>query len=176
MVLDIVEEVEAKRILEIGCGSGVVSLAFARRNIEVVAVDVYMEACRNTLINFKRNRLRGVVHVVNGDLATAFRDGVGFDMIVSNPPYLPVEQSPKEDPSWAAGKDAAFSRRLLGNVLPLMSDAGVLFLVQSSLSDVEGLKRTLKEKGFLVEEASCRSFFFEKIILLKISRKPPNPL
>ncbi|MEM4610118.1 MAG: methyltransferase [Thermoproteota archaeon] len=176
IVLDIVEKVEAKRVLEIGCGSGIVSLALVRRNTEVVAVDVNMQACRNTLANFKRNRLQGVVHVVNGDLATAFRDGVRFDMIVSNPPYLPVEQSPNEDPSWAAGKDAAFSRRLLENVLPLMADAGILFLVQSSLSDVDGLKRTLEEKGFLVEEASCKSFFFEKIIVFKISRKLPNPL
>ncbi|MEM2929565.1 MAG: methyltransferase [Thermoproteota archaeon] len=174
MVLDIVEKVEAKRILEIGCGSGVVSLSLARRNIEVVAVDVNIEACRNTLANFKRNRLQGVVHVVNGDLATAFRDGVGFDAIVSNPPYLPVEQSPNEDPSWAAGKDASLSRRLLENTLPLLSDVGVLFLVHSSLLSVNGLKKTLEEKGFLVEEASSRSFFFEKIILLRISRKPTS--
>ncbi|MCX8182945.1 MAG: methyltransferase [Crenarchaeota archaeon] len=175
MVLDAVEKVEAKRILEIGCGSGIVSLALACRNIEVVAVDISMEACRNTLTNFKRNRLQGVVHVVNGDLAAAFRDGVGFDIVVSNPPYLPVEQSSSEHLSWAAGKDASFSRRLLENVLPLMSDTCMLFLVQSSLSDLDGLKRTLEEKGFMVEEASCRSFFFEKIILFKIFRGPSSP-
>ncbi|NHV99346.1 MAG: methyltransferase [Thaumarchaeota archaeon] len=171
MVLDAVENVNAKRILEIGCGSGIVSLVLARRNVEVVAVDVAMEACKNTLDNFKRNRLQGVVHVVNGYLATAFRDNLVFDVVVSNPPYLPVDQSPVEDLSWAAGKDASFSKKLLKNVLPLLSDTGVLFLVQSSLSDVDGLKRTLEEKGFLVEEASFRSFFFEKIILFKIYRK-----
>lgn len=176
MVLDAVEKVEAKRVLEIGCASGIVSLALARRSIEVVAVDIDMKACRNTLANFKRNRLKGMVHVVNGDLATAFRDGVGFDVVVSNPPYLPVEQSPGEDSSWAAGKDASFSRRLLENVLPLISDSGVLFLVQSSLSDLDGLKKTLEEKGLIVEEASCRSFFFERIILFKISRRLTNPL
>ena len=175
MVLDAAEKVEAKRILEIGCGSGVISLALARRGMEVVAVDISPEACRNTLINFKRNRIHGVVHVVNGDLATAFRKGVEFDMVVSNPPYLPVEQSPREDSSWAAGEDASFIKRLLESALPLVSSHGVLLLVQSSLSGVDGLKKTLREKGFLVEEASCKGFFFEKIILLKISRSPASP-
>jgi methylase of polypeptide subunit release factors len=127
------------------------------------------------LINFKRNRIHGVVHVVNGDLATAFRKGVEFDMVVSNPPYLPVEQSPREDSSWAAGEDASFIKMLLESALPLVSSHGVLLLVQSSLSGVDGLKKTLREKGFLVEEASCKSFFFEKIILLKISRSPASP-
>ncbi len=175
MVLDAVEKVKVKRVLEIGCGSGVVSLALARRSIEVVAVDIKMEACRNTLTNFKRNRLPGVVHVVNGDLAAAFRESVRFDMVVSNPPYLPVEPSLSEDSSWAAGKDASLLKRLLENTLPLLSDTGVLILVYSSLLGLNGLKKALEEKGFLVEEASSRSFFFEKIILLRISRKPFNP-
>jgi release factor glutamine methyltransferase len=100
---------------------------------------------------------------------------VEFNMVVSNPPYLPVEPSPREDSSWAAGKDASFIERLLESVLPLVSSLGAMFLVQSSLSDMDGLKKTLKEKGFLVEEVSCKSFFFEKIVLLKISRSPASP-
>jgi len=172
LILDAVRKVEANKILEIGCGSGLVSLVLARRNVEVVAVDIGMEACRNTLINFKRNRLQGVVHVINGDLATAVRDGVKFDMIVSNPPYLPVEPSPREDSSWAAGEDSSFSKKLLENTLPLLSDVGLMFLVQSSLSSLNGLKETIEKKDLLVEEVSCKSFFFEKITLLKISRKP----
>jgi methylase of polypeptide subunit release factors len=96
-------------------------------------------------------------------------------MVVSNPPYIPVEPSFSEDSSWAAGKDASLLKRLLENTLPLLSDTGVLILVYSSLLDVNGLKKALEEKGFLVEEASSRSFFFEKIILLRISRKPFNP-
>lgn len=174
MLLDAVEKVEARRLLEIGCGSGLVSLALARRNMEVVAVDISMEACRNTLVNFKGNRLQGVVHVINGDLATAFRENLEFDVVMSNPPYLPVEPSSKEDSSWAAGRDASFTVRLLESILPLLSCRGAMFLVQSSLSDIDGLKKILGEKGLLVEEASCRSFFFEKIILLKISRNPAS--
>lgn len=172
MLLDAVKKVEAKRVLEIGCGSGVVSLALARKKVEVVAVDISKEACRNTLINFKRNKLQGIVHIVNGDLAKAFREGVKFDIVMSNPPYLPVEPSSEEDSSWAAGTEAPFSKKLLENALPLISKLGTIFLIQSSLSDLNALKGFLEEKGFTVEEVSYKSFFFEKIFLLKISRKP----
>lgn len=174
ILLDTVEKIEAKRVLEIGCGSGIVSLALARRNVEVVAVDISIEACRNTLINFKRNKIQGIVHVINGDLTTAFREDVKFDVVVSNPPYLPVEPSSEEDSSWAAGTEASFSKKLLENTLSLMSELGIMFLIQSSLSDLNALKKLLEEKSFIVEETSCKSFFFEKITLLKISRKPTN--
>ncbi|MGC8831789.1 MAG: HemK2/MTQ2 family protein methyltransferase [Thermoproteota archaeon] len=172
LLLDTVKKAEAKKILEVGCGCGLVSLTLARRNVEVVAVDIKREACRNTLTNLKLNRVQGAVHIVNGDLATALRRNIKFDMVVSNPPYLPVEVSPSEDSSWAAGEENSFSKKLLENMLPLLSANGVMFLVQSSLTDLEGLKKLVEAGGFSVEEASCRRFFFEKIVVLKIFRKP----
>lgn len=157
--------------MEVGCGCGLISLTLARRNIEVVAVDIKREACRNTLKNLKMNRIQGIVHIVNGDLATALRRNLKFDMVVSNPPYLPVEASSSEDSSWAAGEGNSFSKRLLKNVLPMLSANGVMFLVQSSLTDLEGLKKLIEAGGFSVEKASFREFFFEKIVVLKIFRK-----
>ncbi|MEM2940339.1 MAG: methyltransferase [Thermoproteota archaeon] len=171
LLLDTVKKTEAKKILEVGCGCGLISLTLAHRNVEVVAVDVEKEACRNTLTNLKANRVQGTVHIVNGDLATALRRNVKLDMVVSNPPYIPVEASTSEDYSWAAGEENSFSKRLLENVLPMLSASGVMFLVQSSLTDLEGLKKLIEAKGFSVEEASSKEFFFEKIVVLKIFRK-----
>lgn len=134
-------------------------------------MDINREACKNTLANFKRNRVQGVVHVVNGDLATALRRSVKFNMVVSNPPYLPVEASLNEGSSWAAGEENSFSKKFLEATLPLLSDGGVIFFVQSSLTDLEGLNKLVEENGFSVEEASCKKFFFEKITVFKIFRK-----
>jgi len=174
MLLDAVKNIRAEKALDIGCGCGLISLVLSRNCTEVFAVDISGEACVNTLQNLKKNSLDRIVHVINGDMTTAFRGGFRFNLIVSNPPYLPVEQSEGEDVSWAAGEDNCFSKKLLERALPLLSENGVMLLVQSSLSDVNSFKRLVEDKGFIIEEVSRKEFFFEKIMVLKISR--PNPL
>lgn len=169
LLLDIVKNIKAEKALEIGCGCGLISLTLSCNCAEVFAVDISKHACANTLQNLKRNNLK-IINIINGDMASAFRKGLRFDLIVSNPPYLPVERSKEEDASWAAGEDNSFSKRLLENTLPLLSEDGVMFIVQSSLSNVSGLKRLVEEKGFAMEEISYREFFFEKITVFKISR------
>lgn len=172
LLLDVVKNIKAEKVLEVGCGCGLISLVLSRNCMEVFAVDVNKHACMNILKNLKKNNPSGVIHIINGDITTAFRKGSRFNLIVSNPPYLPVEQFSEEDISWAAGRDNFFSRRLLENTLPLLSEGGVMFLVQSNLSDVNSLKRLVEEKAFRIEEVSHKEFFFEKIIVFKISR--PN--
>ncbi len=171
LLLDAIKNLRAGKALEVGCGCGLISMVLALNSVEVFAIDVSREACVNTLQNSKRNSLRGIIHVINGDMATALRRGLRFDLIVSNPPYLPVEQSAKEDVSWAAGRDNFLSKKLLENTLPLLSDRGVMLLVQSSLSDMGGLKRLMEKRGFKMEEASHKEFFFERIIVFKISKR-----
>lgn len=171
LLLDAIKNIKAKKALEVGCGCGLISMVLARNSIEVFAIDVNKEACMNTLQNSKKNILRGIIHVINSDVATALRGGLRFDLVVSNPPYLPVEQSAEEDVSWAAGRGCSFSKKLLENTFPLLSDNGVMLLVQSSLSDLHSLKKLVEEKGFKMEEVSHKKFFFERIIVFKISKR-----
>lgn len=170
MLIDTVKGIKAEKALEIGCGCGLISLVLGLNCTEVFAIDVSKQACENTLENLKSNKVNGMIHVVNSDLTTAFRKGVMFDLIASNPPYLPVEPSVGEDVSWAAGEDNSFSKRLLEETLTHLSEKGVMLLVQSSLSDLSSLKRLVEGKGFAIEEVSIKEFFFEKIIVFKISR------
>lgn len=168
--MDAIKNARGENALEIGCGCGLISLELARKNIEVVAIDISMEACRNTLANAKNNGLQGFVNIVNGDLATALRVDCSFDIVASNPPYLPVEPSTDEDVAWAAGEENPFSKCLLENAIPLLSDNGFMLFVQSSKSNLDFFKKIIEEKGFQMEEVCSKKFFFERIVVLKMSR------
>ncbi|MEM1553291.1 MAG: methyltransferase [Thermoproteota archaeon] len=170
LLIDAVKGIKAEKALEIGCGCGLISLVLSRNCTEVFAIDICKQACVNTLENLKSNNVNRIIHIVNGDLTTAFRKGSRFDLIASNPPYLPVENSVEEDVSWAAGENNSLSKRLLEEVFPHLSENGIMLLVQSSLSDLSSLKRFVEEKGFTIEEVSIKEFFFEKIIVFKISK------
>ena len=85
-----VEPSTVKRILEIGTGSGCIALALARQfpNAEVVATDISPEALQVAAINQQRHRqISSRVTFIEADL---FPDGFDtFDLIVTNPPYVP---------------------------------------------------------------------------------------
>ena len=78
------------RVLDLGTGSGAIGLSLAkeRANWEVVCSDLSYEALKVTSKNMIRNSLD--VSLVNSNWSSAFKNQY-FDVIVSNPPYIPTE-------------------------------------------------------------------------------------
>ena len=79
----------AKRVLDIGAGSGCIAVALAKLlpSVEMSAVDSSDEALDIAKENAARNGV--VVRFISGSLFEPF-DGERFDLIVSNPPYIPT--------------------------------------------------------------------------------------
>lgn len=76
------------RVLDIGCGSGVVGLAAAFRaaDVTVVAVDSQARAVQCTQTGAELNGLTNVTAVLNAD-GDCGKQGT-FDLVVGNPPYF----------------------------------------------------------------------------------------
>ena len=77
------------RILDLGCGAGLVGITAARRGHQVVAADVLELCCRVTRSNALLNGVRDRVETRQGDL---FRPVAGerFALIAANPPQMPT--------------------------------------------------------------------------------------
>lgn len=80
---------DARAVLDIGAGSGCISVALAKLmpDAEVAAVDCSEDALKVARENAARNDV--TVHYVSGSLFEPFA-GERFDLIVSNPPYIPA--------------------------------------------------------------------------------------
>jgi release factor glutamine methyltransferase len=79
----------AKRVLDIGAGSGCIAIVLAKllTDTEVAAVDSSDTALAVARENAEQNGVN--VSFVSGSLFEPFR-GECFDLIVSNPPYIPT--------------------------------------------------------------------------------------
>ena len=77
-------------VLDLCSGSGALAVAAARRGArEVTAVDISRRAVLAVRLNARANRVR--VRALRGDLFAPV-GRLRFDLIVSNPPYVPGER------------------------------------------------------------------------------------
>ena len=86
------EGIAEPRILDVGTGSGAIALSLADEvpHARVVAVDLSEDALALARENLARADVDGRVELRRGDLLTGI-DGP-FDLVVSNPPYVPAAE------------------------------------------------------------------------------------
>ncbi|MBB6434576.1 release factor glutamine methyltransferase [Streptomyces candidus] len=143
------EDVTGRDVLDLCSGSGVLAAHAARLGARVSAVDISRRAVLTVRLNALLARQRVSVH--RGDLMSAL-PGRTFDLIVSNPPYVPAPHAALPGRgrarAWDAGVDG---RALLDRICRLAPRAlrpgGALLLVHSATSGAETTVRRLTEAG-----------------------------
>jgi release factor glutamine methyltransferase len=84
----------AATVLDFGTGSGCLAIAIAAQapTAELHATDLSEAALEVARRNVDRHPLSGRIHFHHGDGFGALPDGLRFDLIVSNPPYIASEE------------------------------------------------------------------------------------
>jgi release factor glutamine methyltransferase len=144
-------------VLDVGTGTGVLALAAASRGACVTAVDISRRAVWTARLNafLARTPLR----VLHGDL-TAPVAGRTFDLILTNPPYVPGPgMPPPRGPAraWEAGRDGRLILdRICREAPPLLRRGGVLLMVHSALSGVATTLERMQAAGLAAEVTERR--------------------
>ena len=142
------------RVLDLCTGSGLLALTAAHRRVrDVTAVDVSRRAVLTVRINAALNGVR--IRALRGNLFEPLGDE-RFDVIVSNPPYVPAEdpELPARGPqrAWDAGVDGrVVLDRLLAEAPGRLRPGGRLLVTHSSLLGLEATERALAAGGLEVD-------------------------
>ncbi len=92
--VELVKDNDYKQILDIGTGSGCIACMIAKKtNAQVLGVDISNEALKICLNNAMHMDLMNKAIFRKSDLFSKIREDEKFDMIVSNPPYIPPQDS-----------------------------------------------------------------------------------
>ncbi len=167
LLLDAVERLYGRvfrRTLEIGSGEGLVTEALSRISMEVYTVDISIEAVHNTWRRLKSGGSGNIAHAIQGDMLSMFRTGNLFDLIVSNPPYLPSEDL--GDKTIEGGFD--FIKRLINESVDRIAGKGFLLLVVSTYTgDLQELLHYIAARGFSPNIKLSRKLFFEELAVIE---------
>lgn len=158
---------ESDYVLEIGTGSGIVSMCLMD-HAKVVATDINPHAVKSA-------RLNGV-EVIRTDMF----GGIGgkFDLIIFNPPYLPASEDEKADGwiecAWDGGRNGrAVINRFLSQVDEYLKGGGRILLLISSLTGIKQVGEKMESLDFTVDEVLSEKHFFERLVVLRGKRISP---
>ncbi len=86
--------------LDLGTGSGCLAIALAANSLQaqIHATDISSDALLVASRNAARLQLHQRIQFHNGDLFAALPGDLRFDLIVSNPPYIPTARIPELEP------------------------------------------------------------------------------
>ncbi|MFK7931175.1 MAG: methyltransferase [Myxococcota bacterium] len=84
--------------LDVGTGSGVIAALLARRGLQATGIDVRGEWTELWERTLGANDKVGALELLRADVRE-FK-GRGFDIVVSNPPYFPLDAGPASPDPW----------------------------------------------------------------------------
>jgi release factor glutamine methyltransferase len=140
-------------VLDLCTGSGHLAVVAALAGASTVAIDVSRRAMLSVRLNARLNGVR--VTPLRGDLFAPVA-GRRFDVIVSNPPYLPHPDEELPDRGLRRAVDAgprgrAFLDRICAEVGAYLTPGGILLLVHSTVCGERETLDALASRGLEAE-------------------------
>lgn len=177
-VIEKIKHYGYKTVLDIGTGSGAIHLSLCHylKDITCTTVDISDEAIRIAKKNAEKLEVKDRVKYVKSDVFENINER--FDVIVSNPPYIPTEvieglqRELTHEPFIAldGGQDGYdFYRRIIDESPDYFNNQGILaFEVGHDQSRV--IKQLLESSGFKDVEIHCDLSGIERVVLARYER------
>ena len=156
-----------ERILEVGCGSGIISAVIkANTKASIIGIDINPHAAKCT----RENR----VDVIRGDLLSCIKGR--FDLIIFNPPYLPTKDEEIENGWLNYALDGGYDGRkviyrFLEDAGRCLIESGKILMLVSSLSGIDEIRSRMVSLGYVVEDNLHENYMFEQLTVLSASKK-----
>lgn len=165
LLADALPELQGKTFLDLGCGSGIQSVAAASKGCtNITAVDANDLAVHNVQFNMIEHFPNQFIQAIQSNWFEKL-GGKKFDVIAFNPPYVPSEG--KADIRLDGGKTG---RDPLDNILAqadgYLNPNGMIFFLQTNIND-ENLTIQKWGKKWALEKVAEKRIFFEELSVWK---------
>lgn len=154
-----------RRVLDLGCGSGIVGLALARAGALVTASDIHPAAAANARANARANDLP--LTVVVADLLRGIDLGC-VDVVLITPPYYPRTPRTLPERAWFCGEAFDYFQDLFGQLAERDLSRLEVFMTLSEDCDEVGIRGVAAGHGLVLELRGQARRWLERSVMLRV--------
>jgi len=169
LLLNYFENVDLRKkyILELGAGTGLISIFTANKGGYVTASDISLTAVYNIEKNVKMTNAN--VEVVHSDLFDDIPQRK-YDYIIINPPYYKKNPSSEKEFAWFGGNDFQYFRKLFSQLGNNFFENTKVIMVLSDEADMEMIRSIATEFNFVMNEIVHKKTWGENHFIFKVER------
>ena len=147
-----------KSVLELGCGSGIISVFCALKGAKVTASDINKVAIDSLQEVSKKQGFE--INCVLSDLFDSVNKS-DSDYIFINPPYYPKKPKNIEEQAWFCGENFEYFSKLFSQLKENISESTITLLILSDACDLENIKKIAIENNLIFKKISTKKLSFE---------------
>lgn len=176
--IELINENNFKTALDVGTGSGCIACMVAKyTDCQIIGLDISPDALNTALDNASRLNLFNKAIFRKSNIFSNVKSGESFDIIISNPPYIPpkekenIQREVKFDPELALftkdEKGLEFYEKITQGATKILNKGGYL-LFELGIGQADDVKNIMKKYGFSNIELIKDLAGIDRVILGKI--------
>ncbi len=169
MLLGHVKKLAQGNVLDMGCGSGILSFEAAKTAKKVTGVDINKNAVIHCYIKKKANKINNVTFFESNLFENVHEK---YDLIIFNPPYLPNDPLAPDTALDGGKRGYEIILKFLSLVNNYLTDNGKVLIVFSSLTNKKKIDEELEKNLFEYKELERKKIPFEELYVYVIKRGP----
>ena len=158
-------KVKIKNILDVGCGTGLLSLMVSQKNnVLIDAIEIDKDAAKQAIENVKASPWKNRINVIHADVLQ-WKPNKKYDCIISNPPFYEAElKSGKKAKDVAQHEEGLKLSELFFFIKTHLAEEGVLYLLLPAKREIEikklwELHHLYLHKIMRVKQSTAHNFF-----------------
>jgi len=152
IILDFISELDLqnKTFLELGCGSGIISLLASKKGAVVTASDINKTALEYLKNASEKNNLE--VTPIYSNLFENLQEK-HFDFIIINPPYYPKTPKNTKEQAWFCGEEFQYFKNLFQQLPKFLSEENMTYMILSEDCNIKKITHFASENNTRLETA-----------------------
>ncbi|HEX5171723.1 MAG TPA: methyltransferase [Cyclobacteriaceae bacterium] len=152
-------DLKNKSFLELGCGSGFLSIAAALAGAKATASDLSSLATKNTEINCRANEVD--VEIILSDVFSNI-PVTPFDWIIINPPYYQGSPANEKELAWYCGEDFDYFKKLFSSLKKYVHEETNVVMVLTLGCDLQRIFYLAKYFGYEFQLLKEKAVLFDE--------------
>ncbi|MFN5794544.1 MAG: methyltransferase, partial [Bacteroidota bacterium] len=153
-----------KTLIEVGCGSGLISIVAAKNGAIVTAIDINAKALEATKTNNTKNSTN--IAVLESNLFQNISQT--FDFIVVNPPFFKKNPIHQWEYAWLAGQNLEYFHSFFQQLNTVTHPQSKVYMVLAENCPLQEIFSIAKQYHYVFIEVISQKLFYEKQMIYQI--------